>query len=200
MKVVGIVGPTGSGKSTLARDLARQPGVARLDCDELAWETYRPGTPTHSALVAAFGRGILALAGTVDRQKLSEIALDSPEARRILERIVHPEVMAAVARAAADQAAKGTKLLLVEGALLLSSPHVDRSVFDAFLWVEVPVTERRRRLLASGVSAETVERRVAAQRDLAPPSDERVHILDGCGSPEDVARRARALLDRIGSA
>jgi dephospho-CoA kinase len=200
MRVIGIVGPAGSGKSTVARCLEGQPGVARLDCDELAWETYRPGRHAYSGLVAAFGEGVLASDGTVDRKRLAAAALSSSQGRHTLERIVHPEVMAAVAHAVAEHAAKGTKWLLVEGALLLASPHVDRSLFDAFLWIEVPISERRRRLVEAGLNAGTVEGRLAAQRDLAPPSDERVYLLDGRGSPEDVARRARALLDRIGSA
>ena len=184
----------------MARRLAGRPGVARLDSDRVAWETYRPGGPAYSGLVAAFGRGILASDGTVDRTRLAEAALASSQGRQTLERIVHPAVMAAVARAVEEHAAEGTKLLLVEGALLLASPHVNRSVFDAFVWITVPIGERRRRLLEAGLDPETVGGRLEAQRGLAPPRDERVHILDGSGSPEDVACRARALLDRIGSA
>lgn len=199
MKVIGIVGPAGSGKSTVARCLESQLGVVRLDCDELAWETYRPGRPAYSGLVAAFGEGVLASDGTVDRKRLAAAALSSSQGRHTLERIVHPEVMAAVSRAVAEHAAKGTKWLLVEGALLLASPHVDRSLFDAFVWIAVPTRERRRRLLGAGLGAETVAQRLTAQRDLTPPAGERVYLLDGRGSPEDVARRARALLDRIGS-
>ena len=200
MKVIGIAGPTGSGKSTVARRLADRPGVACLDSDRLAWETYWPGGPAYSSLVAAFGRGILASDGTVDRTRLADVALASSQGRQTLERIVHPAVMAAVARAVEGHASKETKLLLVEGALLLASPHVNRSLFDAFVWIAVPIGERRRRLLEAGLDRETVEGRLEAQRDLAPPPDERVHILDGRGSPEDVACRARALLDRIGNA
>lgn len=198
MKVIGMVGPAGSGKSTVARCLEAEPGVAHLDCDELAWAVYRPGGPAYSSLVAAFGTGVLAADGTVDRKRLARVALATTPARQTLERIVHPEVMSAICRAAAEHAAKGTEFLLVEGALLLASPHVDRSLFDAFVWIDAPLSERRRRLLCAGLGTETAEQRLAAQRDLTPPAGERVYLLDGSGSPEDVARRARVLLDRIG--
>lgn len=198
MKVIGIVGPAGSGKSSLAGLLAREPGVARLDLDAVAWDTYAPGGPAYAPLVARFGTAVLRPDGTVDRGKLAQAALSSFQAKADLEAIVHPEVVAVVRRAIADEENKGTRFLLVEGALLLSSPHVDRAPFDAFLWLEVPVGERRRRLLTSGLDPGVVERRLRAQRDLAPPNDPQVHVIDGTGPPEEVARRARELLDRLG--
>jgi len=198
MKVIGIAGPAGSGKSTLARLLARMPGAAHLDLDAVAWETYAPGGPAYAPLVARFGRGILRPDGTVDRGKLAQAAFSSPQTKADLERIVHPHVMGQVRAEAERHRNAGTRLLLVEGALLLSSPHVDRSLFDALLWLEVPLAERRTRLLASGLDPEVVERRLRAQQNLSPPDDPHVHVIDGTGSPEEVARRARELLDRLG--
>lgn len=200
MKVIGIVGPAGSGKSTVARHLAGQPGTVCLDCDALAWATYHPEGPAYFALVVRFGEGILACDGTVDRTELARIAWADHHAKQELERIVHPEVMVAIGQAIEEHAAKGTKWLLVEGALLLSSSYVDRSLFDAFVWLDVPEGERRARLLRSGLGSKVLEQRLAAQRDLLPPSDPRVHVVDGSGSPERVARRVRSLLDRLGSA
>ncbi len=198
MRVIGIVGPAGAGKSTLARLLAREPGTAHLDLDALAWGTYAPGGPAYAPLVARFGPGILRPDGTVDRGKLAQAAFSSPQAKADLERIVHPHVMGQVRAEAERHRSAGTRLLLVEGALLLSSLHVDRSLFDALLWLEVPLAERRRRLLASGLDPEVVARRLRAQQDLAPPEDPRVHVIDGTGSPEEVARRVRELRDRLG--
>lgn len=198
MKVIGIVGPAGSGKSTVARLLASQPGTVCLDCDALAWAAYHPGGPAYSALVSRFGEGILACDRTVNRTELARIAWATPQAKQDLERIVHPAVMAAIGQAIEEHAAKGTNWLLVEGALLLSSAYVDRSLFDAFVWLSVPEEERRRRLRSSGLDAKVIEQRLAAQHDLLPPSDPRVHIVDGSGSPEEVAQRVKGLLDRLG--
>lgn len=197
--MIGVVGPAGAGKSTVAALLARRPGVAHLNCDELAWDTYRPGTPAHSALVTRFGAKILAEDGTVDRARLAQAALGSAQAKASLEAIVHPATMREVQREIRHQRGAGTRLLLVEGALLLASPHVDRSLFTAFVWLAVPEEERRERLRSSGLAPDAVGRRLAAQRALGPPPDPRVHIVDGRGSPTEVASRVGALLDGLGS-
>jgi len=198
MTVIGIAGPAGSGKSTVARLLSRRPGFAHVDCDELAWATYLPGGPGYSALVARFGTGVLAEDGTVDRARLARVALADPQAKADLEAVVHPHVMSEVRTAIERHRGAGTRVLLVEGALLLASPYVDRSLFDALVWLSAPRAERRRRLLSSGLDAEVVERRLAAQQDLVPPPDPRVHVVDGRGSPQEVARRVAALLDKLG--
>lgn len=197
MKVIGIAGPAGSGKSTVARLLSCRPGFAYVDCDELGWSAYLPGRSAYAPLVARFGRGILDQDGTVNRSRLSAIALASPEAKRDLEAIVHPKVMAAVRRVIAEHQGRGTQVLLVEGALLLSSPHVDLALFDAFVWLSAPEAERRRRLLGCGLAREAVERRLSAQRDLAAPETPRVHVVDGQGPPSEVADRLLALLDTL---
>lgn len=198
MRVIGICGPAGSGKSTLAKLLACEPGAVHLDLDVVAWETYAPGGPAYGALVARFGRGILRPDGTVDRGELAQAALASPQAKADLEAVVHPAVMGELRKFVEHHQGQGTPVLLVEGALLLTSPHVDRSLFDAFLWLEVPLGERRRRLLTSGLDPEVVERRLRAQRDLVPAGDPRVYVVNGVGSPEEVARRAKGLLNRLG--
>lgn len=197
MRVIGIAGPSGSGKSSLARLLSRRPGVAHLDCDALAWASYAPGGPAYRRLIARFGEGILAPDGTVDRRKLARLALASPEGKADLEAIVHPLVMDGIRRSIEDHRRAGTGVLLVEGALLLSSPHVELSPFDLVLWLEVPEAERRRRLLWAGLDPEAVERRIALQRDLRPPQDPKVKVVDGTGSPAEVARRVSDLLEEV---
>jgi len=198
MKVIGIAGPAGSGKSTVARLVAKRRGFACLDCDELAWATYRPEGTAYVPLVARFGTGILAEDGTVDRARLAAATFTDPLRRKDLEGIVHPAVMASVQQAVTEHRALGTQVLLVEGALLLDSPHVDRSIFDAFVWLSVPEAERRKRLLASGLEREVVERRLSAQQNLAPPKEPRVRVVDGRGTTAEVAGRVLALLDSLG--
>ena len=190
MKIVGLAGPAGSGKSTLGELLARRPGYARVDCDELAWEAYRPGGPAYEGLRARFGPAVLNPDGTVHRQTLARLALTDPQAKKDLEDLVHPAVMARVTKLAQEHRARGTRVLVVEGALLLSSPHVDPEFFDLVVWLEVPEEERRRRLAAAGIPPETVEARMAAQNDLRPSPHPKLVVLDGQDRPA-------ALVDRI---
>lgn len=189
MKIVGLAGPAGAGKSTVARMLARRPGFAHVDCDVLAWDAYRPGGPAYLGVVARFGRDILHPDGTVDREKLGAQVFSDPQARRDLEDLVHPWVMEALRKKAAEANQKGTQYLVVEGALLLSSPHVDRTFFDLFIWLSVCEEERRRRLRRAGVPERLIEQRFAAQADLTPPLLPNLLVVDGEGPPAEVARR-----------
>jgi len=196
MKVVGIVGPAGSGKSTVCRILSQKAGVVHIDCDRLAWEAYRPDGPAYSRLLARFGERILAQDGSVDRKKLGALVFSDPKAKADLEEIVHPLVMEALKGLLARERAKGTKIVLVEGALLLSSPHIEREEFDLFIWLSVPEEERKKRLLASGLDGETVARRLSAQADLSPPKIPNLIIVDGRGPPEEVGKRVLSAIER----
>ncbi len=197
MKVIGVAGPAGTGKSTVCRMLARRPGVAFVDCDALAWQSYRPGGPSYAPLIARFGEEILSDDGTVDRARLGDLVLGDPSARGDLEEIVHPAVMQYLQRTTAEHRSRGTAVLLVEGALLLSSPHVDRQAFDLFVWLYAPEEVRRGRLLSAGLEGTLVRRRMEAQADLAPPVDARVYPVDASGPPIHVADRIWSLVQTL---
>ena len=150
MKVIGLAGPPGSGKSAVARELAHRPAVEWIDLDPVAWDTYRSGTPAFDRLVARFGSRILGTAGEIDRARLADAAFSNPDARRDLDAIVHPAVRDALADRIQSESDRGTKVLFVEGALLAISPYVDRSLFDAILWLDAPDNVRRQRLASDG--------------------------------------------------
>lgn len=196
--MIGIAGPAGAGKSTVCRMLARRPGIGYVDLDELAHATYRPGGPAYARLLARFGEGILTPDGSIDRRRLAEVAFSDPEAREALEDIVHPLVMEALKEEVRRHRKRGTRWLLAEGALLLSSSHVDRSLFDAFVWLSAPEEERRRRLLVAGAPWGIVEARLSAQRDLVPPKADDVYVVDASGPPAEVADRILSLLKGLG--
>jgi dephospho-CoA kinase len=132
----------------------------------------------------------------VDRKKLGALAFSDPKAKADLEEIVHPLVREALKGLLTQERAKGTRIALVEGALLLSSPHIEREEFDLFIWLSVPEEERKKRLLASGLDGETVAHRLSAQADLSPPKIPNLIIVDGRGPPEEVGKRVLSAIER----
>jgi dephospho-CoA kinase len=150
MKVVGLAGEPGSGKSAVAREFSRREGVVWIELDREAWETYRPRSPTYWRLVSRFGKGILAPDGAISRLHLAELAFRTEDARQALSAIVHPAVIDRLRERIASEKERGTRVLLVEGALLASSPHVDRTLFDAILVLETSSCTRAGRLAADG--------------------------------------------------
>jgi len=152
MKVIGLAGRAGSGKSTIAQHLAQHPGIEWVDLDSVAWNTYAAGTDVYERLVEAFGVGILGETGEIDRLRLAKIAFATQKAQKTLNELVHPAVSDAVCATIRDHRARGTEILLIEGALLATSPHVDRSVYDRILWLETSDNARLARLQAIGRS------------------------------------------------
>jgi dephospho-CoA kinase len=182
MKVIGLAGRAGSGKSAVARHLARDCGTEWIDLDAVAWGTYGAGTDTHARLVDAFGPRILNGTGDIDRARLAEAAFADRSGRDTLDAIVHPAVSAAVKRIIAEHRGKATALLLIEGALLASSPHVDRSDYDLIVWLDVPEDVRASRLRAAGREAHRLR-----GRDISPAGE--VVVVDASGTIEQTAAR-----------
>lgn len=190
MDVIGLAGRSGSGKSAAARELSKREGVAWIDLDRVAWETYRPRTPTYWRLVSRFGREILKTDGVVDRARLADRALSDEAGRRALEAIVHPAVFERLKERIREEEARGTRTLLVEGALLGSSPHVDRGLFRAILWLEASPATRRRRLEDAGRAGH-------ARRAIANPDPEGVLRIDAEGSVAETARRIAEAIEKV---
>ena len=188
MIVVGLAGPAGSGKSAVAKELARRAGVAWIDLDRVAWSTYGPDGPAFHALLARFGSDILAADGRVDRGALAAKAFGDPASKRDLERIVHPAVNAALAASIGEEGRRGRQVLLVEGALLASSPDVDRDLFDVILWLDIPFPVRGDRLRQDGRG-----HHVARNDKLAPSGD--VVRIDADASLDEVAERVWSVIE-----
>src|ERR1051325_5423762 len=91
---VALTGGIATGKSHVrARFEAR--GVPTIDADTLAREAVAPGSAGLEQVIDRFGSGIRDATGALDRKRLGAIVFADSQARRDLERIIHPFVRAA---------------------------------------------------------------------------------------------------------
>ena len=191
MKVIGIAGEPGCGKSAVAKALVKRERIVWVDLDRLAWETYRPGTPTYEKLISRFGERILAKDRVeIDRSKLAQIVFSDAEGLADLNAIVHPALSDKLRSIVEEERRKETEVMLVEGALLGVSPHVDYSLFDAIIWLSATRDTRARRLLKD-------DRMQHLQREFAPPSVAKVTMIDAEGNIEETAERVLKEIDRL---
>ncbi len=190
MKVVGLAGRPGCGKSTVARELAKQEGVVWIDLDRLAWETYRPRTPTYWQLLARYGMGIVKPDGTIDRARLGRIVFSDFKALDDLNAIIHPAVTRRLRERVSEERERGTQTLLVEGVLLATSPHVDRSLFDAILWLDAGVDVRASRL-------QKVGRGDQIDRPAPLPGERDAVRVDASGSLAETVEQVRRILSSL---
>ncbi len=95
--VIGVTGGIGSGKSTVCRRFAEKFEVPVLDTDIIAREVVEPGTYGLNLVVESFGKTILNQDGHLDRSRLREVVFSDPNARKLLEQILHPLIRASLA-------------------------------------------------------------------------------------------------------
>lgn len=91
LRVFGLTGGIGSGKSAVAQRW-RARGLPVVNADELARVAVAAGRVTLSRIVEYFGTEVMAATGELDRGRLAGIVFADPEARRVLDGIVHPAV------------------------------------------------------------------------------------------------------------
>ena len=96
MIVLGITGGAATGKSTVTR-LFAELGAATVSADVLAHDLLAPGTDTAHAVLASFPDCALPGASdTIDRRALGRRVFADPSARRQLEALTHPAIIAAL--------------------------------------------------------------------------------------------------------
>jgi dephospho-CoA kinase len=190
--VVGLVGGIASGKSTVAGELEHL-GAARIDADAIAHEVLRE-PEVLAALRERFGERIGEPGGGVDRRALGRIVFESPEALRILERIVHPRIRRRIAERLASQPPGA--VVVLDAALLLES-GLDR-VCDVIVLVEAsPEVRERRAVRDRGWPEGEVPLREGHQRSVAEKRTRADVVLANDGSGADLRREVASLWERL---
>ena len=90
---VGVTGGIGSGKSSAAALFAER-GAGIVDTDDIAHEMTRPGGRAMPTIITAFGPGIAAADGSLDRAAMRQRVFAEPAQRKVLEGILHPLIRA----------------------------------------------------------------------------------------------------------
>lgn len=150
----------GMGKSSSA-DFLRQAKLPVLDTDGLARAMVAPGQPALAEIRSIFGDGILDEVGRLRRRELAARVFADVEARRQLERILHPRIRAAWQQAADNWRQQGQRAGVVVIPLLFETGA--ESEFDVIICVACSVSEQTRRLEERGWSAEQTVQRIQAQ-------------------------------------
>jgi dephospho-CoA kinase len=193
--VFGLTGGLASGKSTVAARF-RALGVPVIDADLIAREVVEPGSEGLAAVVDAFGEGILAPDGSLDRAALGDVVFAAPEKRRVLNAILHPRIAARSAQRIAALDAAGEKLACYEAALLVENNLAD--AFRPLVVVAVPPDVQLARAMArDGSTEEQARARIAAQLPLANKIVAADHVIDNGGEEATTERRADEVIAAI---
>ena len=155
---IGLTGGIASGKTAVA-DLFAGFGASVIDTDQIARKVVEPGKPTLTALTTALGTGILGADGRLDRHRLRDRIFRDASTRRIVERILHPAIMAELVRQA-DSAPGPYQVLVIP--LLVEGGR--SGLVDRVLLVDCPEEQQIERLIKrDGETRENAALALAAQ-------------------------------------
>jgi dephospho-CoA kinase len=181
-----LTGGIGSGKSTAANLLA-ESGAAIIDTDVIAHALTAPGGAAIAALREEFGAEFIAANGALDRARMRSLAFSNDDARKRLERILHPMIRAETVAAASRNAA-APYVVFVVPLLVESGSWVDRVdrvlVVDCSPGMQVVRVARRSGLAPGDVMSIAARQASRAQR-LAAADD----VVVNEGTPGDLVPR-----------
>jgi len=169
--LVGLTGGIGSGKSTVSRMLAER-GAVVIDADDLARRAVEPGSPGLERVVDAFGPGVRASDGSLDREAVAAKVFADPDARRTLESITHPEVFR-LYRDEVDRYRETDRVVVFDAPLIVETGAADG--FDLLVVVSASEDAQVKRLMADrGMSELAARDRIASQL----PLEDKVRVAD----------------------
>lgn len=178
---VALTGGIACGKSVVAKILAGKDCVV-YSADEAAHDLMRPGRAAWKRVVARFGTSILRPDRTIDRYALGAIVFADPAARRFLDRLIHPLVIADQDRAVRRLEREGrARIFIVEAALTIEAGYAGH--FDRVVVVRCGRTEQVRRLRErDGIGRAAALRKIGAQMPLREKLRYADYVVDASGT------------------
>jgi dephospho-CoA kinase len=199
MLKVGLTGSIAVGKSHVL-SIFRELGCYTIDADQIAREVVTPDSEGLKLVVENFGKEVLQLDGSLDRQKLGAIVFADEVKRRRLNSLLHPLIIAAQDEQVRQiEQSDPNGIVIIDAALMIESGGYRR--LHKLIVVHCdPESQLQRLMRRDGLSRETAESRIAAQM----PQDEKKtfadFLIDTSGDHsqtraqvEDVYRELRAL-------
>ncbi len=192
---VGLTGGIACGKTHVRKLLAEREAIT-VDADTVVHQLMDQQTELTEAIGERFGRDVLAPDGSVDRKKLGAIVFSDPDARRELNRLAHPKVIAEETRLLAEAERKGVQIGVVDAALMIETGTYRD--YDRLVVVYCPREVQLERLVArDGISPEDAARRVDAQLSVEEKKLYGHYVVDSSGSLEDTERRVGEVWDSL---
>jgi len=168
MKIIGITGGVGCGKSAVLSYLSKEFDAVIVETDKLAHDMQKPGEICYRKIIDVFGGEILDNDGIINRTKLGNIVFSDKEKMRILNEIVHPEVISRLKFMIIEEKAKtpdlSKQLFVIESAILFES-NLDE-LCDETWYIYTDEDIRRDRLKKSrGYSDSKIDNIMKSQLD-----------------------------------
>lgn len=196
---VGLTGNIATGKSTVGAMFV-ELGCHLIDSDQISHQVYQPGTPVYEAIVAEFGKTILAPDGTIDRRILGDIVFKARQARARLNDLVHPAIIQRQREWLKDVEAEDPQAIAIVDAALMIEVGTYKNYDKLIVVTCTPEVQAERLRARSGLSEEQIEARIRSQM----PPEEKVKyadfVIDNSGSLESTRRQVKKVFAALKNA
>ena len=187
MKIIGLTGGIGSGKTSVAAKL-RALGARVFDADEAAKNAVLPGTEGFFKVVESFGPQIVDADGKLNRMALAEIVFNDKESLKRLEEIIHSYVWQETDKFLNACREAGERAVILDIPLLIECGWHQK--VDEVWLVVLPVEKQiMRTMKRSGMTAEAVQARIAAQMPLDEKKKYATRVIDNSGAWEETEKQ-----------
>lgn len=183
MITIGLTGGIASGKSTVSAEL-RRLGLPIFDADAEAKLAVAKGSEGLAQVITALGSEYLTDEGALNRAKVAERVFHDKEALKTIEAIIHKIVWARAEQFMQENRSAEKQLAVLDVPLLIECGW--HKLVDSVWLVAVSRKQQiERAMLRSGMTADEVEARIAAQMSLAEKKKYADIVLDNSGTLEE---------------
>ena len=194
--IVGLTGGIAGGKSTVS-GMLQDLGARLIDFDVLARDVVRPGSSGLAKVVDHFGKQVLQPDGTLDRKQLSGVVFQNPEKRRLLERLIHPDIYQAFVREVSRITADSPDAVIVAEVPLLVEADL-LHLFDVILLVYSSVRVQIERLMRrQDLTEKEADEMLSAQLPVEEKKKFADHIVYNDGSLESTRLQVLAVWKQL---
>jgi dephospho-CoA kinase len=197
MQVIGLTGNFGTGKSTVL-DMFRALGAQTFSVDDFVQIIL-----THPAVIQSIadllGKKVLApkaKSPALDKKKIADIIFSSPEKRKAVESIIHPEVFKAVKIKTSEVFSRDPSAIIIfEIPLLFEAGYEDQ--FARTVVVHCKRETALKRLTRKGFTRAEAAKRIRAQMALSEKKKRADYLIDNDSTLENSKKQVAALFEDL---
>lgn len=190
--IVGLTGGIATGKSTVSA-MFQQLGAILIDADQIAREVVEPGSIGLEKVRQHFGDQVIDSSGRMDRAQVGQIIFNSEKARKELNDILHPLIIAEMSRKTENAINQNEKAIIIWDVPLLIEQGLTHYV-EKVIVVYVPeVLQLERLIKRNQLTEEEARRRMKAQLSIEEKRKFADFVIDNSGSLGVTERQVKQL-------
>lgn len=190
--ILGITGSFGSGKTTVARNF-KSLGAKIIDADKIAHRLIKPQTKIYKRIINTFSEDILKKNRTIDRDKLGEIVFNNKNLLKVLNKIIHPQVIRIIKR---EIKTSSQEVIILDAPLLIEVGL--KKLVDKLIVVKITRKKQMERILHKmSLSKTDILKRIRHQIPLKDKVRIADFVVDNSGTVENTKRQVIRIWELI---